>query len=98
MSTAAAPGTFFPDGGKGRLRRGTAEERAAAAGRTGEYPCDCHRIVEHYGRKTTFHTGAIRIAAGRSGAFYGAGCAVFLCAGIFRLSPFLRPSSRSYTK
>ncbi len=53
MSTAAAPGTLFPDGGKGRLRRGTAEERAAAAGRTGEDPRDCHRIVEHYGRKTT---------------------------------------------
>ena len=66
MSTAAAPGTFFPDGGKGRLRRGTAEERTAAAGRTGEYPCDCHRNVEHYGRKTTFLPQSARVRrAGR---------------------------------
>ena len=98
MSTVAARERSSPTTEKGVAAEARQETGLPQAGRTGEYPCDCHRIVEHYGRKTTFHTGAIRIAAGRSGAFYGAGCAVFLCAGIFRLSPFLRPSSRSYTK
>ena len=43
MSTFAARGAVFPGKRKGHLRRGTAENRKAAAGRTGEYPRDCHR-------------------------------------------------------
>lgn len=77
MSTAAARGAVFPDGGKGRRRRGTAEDRAAASRAYGRRPVRLSPYRGALWRKTTY-PGA-PAGAGLPGVFLcGAVCAVFL--------------------